>query len=414
MTKNFNILFHIRKEKANAEGMAPIYCRITVDGKRCELAIKREVAITKWLPSKGYVKGTNEEAQSINKYIDSVRGKVYEHQKLLMDANKRVTAEAIKNSFLGLSHQAKSLFKLFEEHNAKVKQLIGKDFAAGTYGRYETALKHLKEFAAHRYQLSDVLLSDVDHTFIQEFDHYLRTKKQNCCNNTAVKYIKNFKKIIRQALAKGLITVDPFQGYRAKLKKVDRGYLTQEEIDAIQKKVITIPRISQVRDIFLFQIYTGLAYADIKKLSKEHIVKGADGEQWISTRRVKTDTAINVPLLPEALAILDKYKAHPECINKGVLLPVLSNQRMNSYLKEVGDLCGITKNMSSHLARHTFSTTVTLANGISLEAVSKMLGHSNMNTTRQYARMVDSRVSEEMQGLKSRMALKPLKTGTDE
>ena len=413
MTKNFNMLFHIRKEKANAEGLAPIYCRITVDGKRCELAIKREVAISKWLPSKGYVKGTNEEAQSLNKYIDSVRAKVYEHQKLLMDANKPVTAETIKNSFLGLTQQAKSLFKLFEDHNAKVKQLIGKDFAAGTYERYETALKHLKEFAAHRYQLTDVFLTDVDHTFIQEFDHFLRTVR-NCANNTAVKYMKNFKKIIRQALAKGLITVDPFQGYRAKLKKVDRGYLTQEEIDAIQKKVITIPRISQVRDIFLFQCYTGLAYADIKKLTKEHIVKGADGEQWISTRRTKTDTAINVPLLPEALAILDKYKAHPECYSKGVLLPVLSNQRMNGYLKEIGDLCGITKNISSHLARHTFGTTITLANGVSLEVVSKLLGHTNLATTKVYSRMLNSRVSEEMQDLRSRMALKPVKTGTDE
>jgi site-specific recombinase XerD len=411
MTSTFNMLFHIRKEKANAEGMAPIYCRITIDGKRCELAIKREVAISKWLPSKGYVKGSNEEARTLNTYIDTVRTKIYEHHKLLIDANKPITAEAIKNSFLGLSQKANSLFKLFEEHNAKVKQLIGRDFAAGTYERYVTALKHLKDFAAHRYQLNEVFLTDVDHSFITEFDHYLRTKAHNCCNNTAVKYIKNFKKIIRQALAKGLIKVDPFLSYKAKLKKVDRGYLTQEEIDAIQAKVITIPRISQVRDIFLFQCYTGLAYADIKKLSKEHIVKGTDGEQWISTRRAKTDTAINVPLLPEALAILDKYKAHPECYNKGVLLPVLSNQRMNGYLKEVADLCGITKNISSHLARHTFATTITLANGISLEVVSKMLGHTNLNTSRIYARLLDGRVGVEMQGLKSRMSLKVVKTG---
>ena len=409
MTSTFNILFYVRRDKADEQGNAPIYCRITVDGKRSELAIKREVALSKWQPSKGYVKGTNEEARTLNTYIDSVRTKIYEHHKLIMEANKPITAEAIKNSFLGLSQKANSLFKLFEEHNAKVKQLIGKDFAAGTYERYETALSHLKAFALHRYQLHEVFLADVDHSFITEFDHYLRTTR-NCCNNTAVKYIKNFKKIIRQALAKGLIKVDPFLSYKAKLKKVDRGYLTQEEIDAIQAKVITIPRISQVRDIFLFQCYTGLAYADIKKLSNEHIVKGADCEQWISCRRAKTDTAINVPLLPEALAILDKYKAHPECCSKGVLLPVLSNQRMNGYLKEVADLCGITKNISSHLARHSFSTTVTLANGISLEVVSKMLGHSNINTTKIYARMVDSRVSEEMQGLKGRMSLKAAKS----
>ena len=409
MTNTFNILFYIRRDKADDQGKAPIYCRITVNGKRSELAIKREVAISKWQPSKGYVKGTNEEARTINTYIDSVRTKIYENHKLIMDANKPITAEAIKNSFLGLSQKTNSLFKLFEEHNAKVKQLIGKDFAAGTYERYETALKHLKEFVAHRYQLSEVFLTDVDHSFITEFDHYLRTKTHNCCNNTAVKYIKNFKKIIRQALAKGLIKVDPFLSYKAKLKKVDRGYLTQAEIDTIEKKVFSMPRLNQVKDIFLFQCYTGLAYADVKKLSKEQIIKGADGDLWVSTHRTKTGTPVNVPLLPEALAILSKYESNPESDNKGLVLPVLSNQKMNAYLKEIGDVCEITKNLSCHLARHTFGTTITLANGISLEVVSKMLGHTNINTTKIYARMVDARVSEEMHGLKSRMSLKAAK-----
>jgi integrase len=410
MTKNFNILFYIRRDKADEQDNAPIYCRITVDGKRSELAIKRTTQVSKWDSSKGYVKGHNETAKSLNVYIDSIRQKIYEHQKALMDANKPATAEAIKNSFLGVSQQAKSLFRLFEEHNAHVTQLVGKDYAPGTAERYETLLKHLKEFALVRYNLTDVFVTDVNHDFIQEFDHFLRTK-HNCANNTASQYLKNFKKIIRQALAKGLMNIDPFLTYKIKFKKVNRGYLTQEEINAIEQKEILIPRLSHVRDIFLFQCYTGLSYADIKKLSKEHIVKGNDGELWINTRRTKTDTSVNVPLLPQALAILKKYEAEPVCNNKGVLLPVLSNQRMNSYLKEIADLSGITKNISSHLARHTFSTTVTLANGISLEVVSKMLGHTNLNTTRVYARMLDSRVSKEMQTLKDSMSLKPAKTG---
>ena len=411
MTKNFNILFYVRRDKADEQDNAPIYCRITVDGKRSELAIKREVALTKWQPSKGYVKGTNEEAKSLNTYIDSVRDKVYEHQKQLMDANKAVTAEAIKNSFLGISQKSKSLFRIFEEHNEKIKQLVGKQFADGTRERYETVLKHLKEFVEKRYGLSDYYVSDVNHEFIQEFDHFLRAT-HNCANNTASQYLKNLKKIIRQAAAKGLITTDPFLTYKIKFKKVDRGYLTQEEIDAIAAKNFTIPRLSQVRDIFLFQCYTGLAYADIKKLSREHLVKGADGELWLSTNRTKTGTPVNVPLLPQALAIINKYESHPEASNKGLLLPVLSNQRMNGYLKEIGDLCNITKNLHSHLGRHSFCTTVTLANGVSLEVVSRMAGHSSINSTRTYARMVDSRVSEEMQGLRSRMALKPVKTGS--
>ena len=406
MTKNFNILFYIRKDKADEDGKAPIYCRITVDGKRSELAIKRYTATEKWNSSKGYVKGNSEDARGTNVYIDSVRSKVYEHQKLLMEANKPATAAAIKNSFLGLTQKSMSLFRLFEDHNRKVKELVlaGKDFSQGTLDRYDTVLRHLKEFVKHRYNLDDILVADIDHSFIQEFDHFLRTVR-NCENNTTVKYIKNFKKIIRDALAKGLITVDPFLSYKAKLKNVDRGYLSQEEVDTIEAKEFSIQRLAQVRDIFIFQCYTGLAYADIEKLRPEHIVKGADGQQWIKTHRVKTKTIVNVPILPKAQAILDRYADHPQCIHKGVLLPVLSNQKMNSYLKEIGDLCEVTKSLSSHLGRHTFSTTITLSNGVSLEAVSKMLGHTNLNTTKQYARMVDSRVSDEMNVLKSKLKL---------
>lgn len=404
MTKNFNILFYIRKDKKDEEGKTPIYCRITVNGKRSELAIKRYTTAEKWNSSKGYVKGTSEEARSLNAYIDSVRAKVYEHQRALMEANKPATATAIKNSIIGISQKSQSLFLLFKDHNAKVKQLVGKDYSHGTLDRYDTVFKHLREFVKHRYSLVDILLSDVDHSFIQEFDHYLRTVR-NCENNTSVKYIKNFKKIIRDALAKGLITIDPFLSYKVKLKKVDRGFLIQEEINAIRLKNISIPRLAQVRDIFILQCYTGLAYADIKKLSSRHIVNGVDGQLWISTRRTKTDTIVNVPILPEAQSIIDRYAGNPQCLNKGVLLPVLSNQKMNGYLKEIADLCGITKNLSSHLARHTFSTTITLANGVSLEAVSKMLGHTNMNTTRVYARMMDSRVSQEMNLLRSKLQI---------
>jgi site-specific recombinase XerD len=410
MTKNFNILFYIRKDKADSQGIAPIYCRITVDGKRSELAIKRDIHISKWDSSKNYVKGHSEEVKTMNAYIDSVRSKIYEHQKGLMEANKPITAEAIKNSFLGISQKSKSLFLLFEEHNAKVKQLIGKDFAAGTYERYVTSLSHLKEFVAHHYHLTDFFVSNVNHEFVQEFDHYLRSVR-NCSNNTTVKYLKNFKKITRDALAKGLMTSDPFLGYKVKLKQVDREFLTMEEIQAIELKIFSAPRIEQVKDVFLFQCFTGLAWADVKKLTKSNLIKGSDGALWLSTHRTKTNNAVNIPILPQALVILNKYENNPICINKNVLFPVLSNQKMNLYLKEIADLCGITKNMSSHLARHSFSSSVTLANGVSLEVVSKMLGHSSLKSTAIYAKMVDSRVSDEMKTLQKRFQIKPAKTG---
>lgn len=409
MTKNFNVLFYIRKDKADAQGNVPIYCRITVDGKRSELALKRYIPVSKWNSEAGKVRGTNDEAKGINTYIDAVYRKIEDHNTELFKDGKAITAEALKNAFLNITQKSKSLFAIFEDHNNKVRSLINQDFAAGTLERYETVLKHLTEFVKAKYNLTDFFVADVDNEFIHEFDYYLRAVR-HCENNTTVKYLKNFKKIIRIALSNGWITKDPFINYKVKLKKIDRGFLTQEELDAITAKNFSTPRLNQIKDTFLFQCYTGLAYADIKKLTRDQIIPGADGELWIITHRMKTDTSVNVPLLPEALAIIEKYKDHPQCDNSGLLLPVLSNQKMNAYLKEIADLCGITKNVSSHLARHTFATTVTLANGISLEAVSKMLGHANLNTSRIYARMLDSRVSDEMKALKSRMHLKVVKT----
>lgn len=410
MTKNFSILFYIRKDKANNQGQVPIYCRITVNGKRSELAIKRYTQESKWNSDGEHVRGNTEEVKSINTFIDTVRRKIQDHHHKLLENGDAITSEAIKNSFLGISQVTRSLFAIFEEHNSQVRSLVNQDFAAGTLERYETVLRHLKEFVSSKYHLTDFLLKDVDYEFIQGFDYYLRSAR-HCENNTTVKYLKNFKKIIRIGLANGWITIDPFLKYKVKLRKVDRGFLTQEELNTITEKQFSTPRLNQIKDAFLFQCYTGLAYADIKSLKRVQLIKDADGELWISTHRTKTDTPVNVPVLPQAMEIIERYKDHPECGSKGLLLPVLSNQKMNAYLKEIADVCGIQKNISSHLARHTFATTVTLANGISLEAVSKMLGHTNLNTSRIYARMLDSRVSDEMKVLKNRYHLKVVKAG---
>jgi site-specific recombinase XerD len=292
------------------------------------------------------------------------------------------------------------LFRVFEEHNNKIKKLINSGYADGTHERYVTCLKHLQDFVLHHYKRTDFLLSEVNHEFIMELDYYLRTTRK-CCNNTTIKYIKNFRKIIRIALASSWIEKDPFINYKTKLDKVDRGYLTKEELELLSKKQFSIKRIEQVKDIFVFQCYTGLAYCDTFKLTGENIIKDDNGVLWVKSKRTKTDTPINVPLLPVALEILNKYKTSSESTSK--LLPVLSNQKANAYLKEIGDLCGIEKSLSCHLARHTFATTVTLANGISLETVSKMLGHTNLVTTKIYARMLDSRVLSEMQILSSKL-----------
>jgi integrase len=409
MIKSMSILFYIRKDKPDNNLHVPIYCRLTIDGKRSAFGIKRMISPERWDALKGKAKGSNEESKALNDHISLIKNKIYECHHKLEQANDPITADVIKNLVLGKDVNTKterSLLKTFKDHNTKVQELIGVDFAHGTWQRYETCYSHMTEFILWKYNSDDYNLSGVNNEFISDLDHYLRTVK-SCCNNTTVKYLKNFKKVVRIALANGWLTSDPFLNYKVKLKKVDRGYLTQQELDLLTRKSFALERISQVRDIFLFQCYTGLAYCDVKKLTKENIMLDGEGQFWIKTHRTKTKTNVHVPLLPKAIEILKKYLTFSEIY----VLPVSSNQKMNSYLKEVADLCEIKKRLSTHLARHTFATTVTLANGISLEVVSKMLGHTNFNTTKIYARLLDTRVSDEMNTLKDKLNQKMLDSG---
>ncbi|HEY9219974.1 MAG TPA: site-specific integrase [Lutibacter sp.] len=274
------------------------------------------------------------------------------------------------------------LLEIFKEHNKQVEKLIGKDFAAGTAERYNTDKMHVEDYIKKDYGLNDIPIKDVDHKFITGFEYYLKTVR-NCSHNTSVKYITNFKKIVRIAYANDWISKDPFFNWKGRLKIVDREFLTEEEIQTMMNKELHILRLDQVKDIFIFCCFTGLAYADVKKLSENNLVIGIDGEKWINIKRTKTDTKSNIPVLPTAEAIIEKYAKHPEVTNGNRLLPVLSNQKMNAYLKEISDLCGFTKNLTFHLARHTFATTITLTNGVPIESVSKMLGHKSLKTTQQ-------------------------------
>jgi integrase len=297
------------------------------------------------------------------------------------------------------------LLKIFQNHNNQLEKLIGKDYASGTALRYRTAKSHVEEFIKFEYKVNDIPVKDVDHKFIAGLEYYLKTER-NCAHNTAIKYITNFKKVIRIAFANDWISKDPFFNWKARLKTVDREFLSEEEIQKMIEKEFHIPRLNQIRDIFIFSCFTGLAYADVKKLTKENVVLGIDGDQWIKTKRTKTNTITNIPILPTAANIIEKYANHKEVLNKLVLLPVLSNQKMNAYLKEIADLCGITKNLTFHLARHTFATTVTLTNGVPIESVSKMLGHKSLKTTQHYAKILDRKVSDDMHLLKDKLKFK--------
>ncbi len=403
MTTKISLIFYIRKSKINANGQVPIYQRITIEGKRYEISTGQFVEEVKWSAEAGRMKGNSEEARSINNRLDMVKSKVFEVERRLFMSNTQINFENFKNEYLGKKERERTLIPIFIEHNRKIKELVGSEYAPGTLERYETSLKHTKAFLQWKYNISDIKITKIDHAFITEYEFYLRSVRK-CANNTAVKYIKNFHKIINICLANGWLTKDPFANYKSKVKEVIREFLTEQEIQEIMNKEFVTERLEQIRDIFVFSSFTGLAYIDVKQLTSNNIVLGIDGDKWINKNRQKTDTNSKIPLLPTAQYILDKYAEHPVCLNEGNLLPVPSNQKMNAYLKEIADVCGIKKDLTFHMARHTFATTVTLSNGVPIETVSKMLGHTNLKTTQHYAKILDKKISEDMQVLKSKFS----------
>ena len=396
---NCSLLFYLRKQKNYKSGPVSIYLRITIDGERAEIALGRKCEPTRWNAAAGRASGTKEEIRSLNAWLNSVESKIYEIIRDLNEAEDLVSAETVKNKFLGKESVDRMLLEIFADHNKKIETLVGDEYAPGTLQRYETTLKHTKDFLEAKYKLTDIDITKIDHHFITEFEFYLCSVRK-CANNSAVKYVKNFKKIIRICIANGWLDKDPFINYKAKVKRVDRVFLTEEELKTISEKVFEVERLNHVKDVFLFSCYTGLAYADVQKLKTSEIVKGHDGETWINTKRKKTDTATRVPLLPAASILLNKYKKHPMFENTGKVFPVCSNQKMNAYLKEIATVCGINKTLTYHIARHTFATTVTLSNGVPIESVSKMLGHTSIKTTQHYAKILDMKVGADMEKLR--------------
>ena len=405
MNSAVSILFYIKRAKINVDGVCPIYTRVTINSKRFEFSTNKFISPDKWSTEGAKVKGNSEDARSINNQLDIIKNQIMDAEKRLYKKEIQINSENLRNELFGIKERERLLIPIFTEHNRKIKELVGSEYAPGTLERYETSLKHTKDFLQWKFRVSDIDIEKIDHAFITEYEFYLRTERK-CANNTAVKYIKNFHKIINICLANGWLTKDPFANYKAKVKEVIREFLTEQEIQSLMEKEFVSERLELVRDIFVFSCFTGLAYIDVKQLTQDNIVLGIDGDKWINKNRQKTDTNSKIPLLPTAQYIMDKYSDYPVNKNKGTILPILSNQKMNSYLKEIATVCGINKELTFHIARHTFATTVTLSNGVPIETVSKMLGHTNLKTTQHYAKILDKKISEDMQVLKAKFNTK--------
>jgi len=279
---------------------------------------------------------------------------------------------------------------------------VGRGVAKGTLTLYKTAYVHLANFISWKYQADDLEVKYLDYEFVSQFIFWLKTEK-DCEHNTALKYLGNLKKIVLDCMKKGWLIKDPFLGFTTRRNEVVPVILTKSELSRIINKTFDIARLDHVRDIFIFCCYTGLAYSDVFKLSNSDIIIGIDGEKWIDTARTKTGSMTRLPLLPQALNILAKYQNSIKCANKGSVLPVLTNQKMNAYLKEIADVCSIEKILTFHVARHTFATTITLSNGVPIETVSKMMGHKTIKQTQHYAKIIDLKMSKDMKLLKKKL-----------
>lgn len=395
--ETMSILFFIKKTKLLKNGEAPICLRLTLNKQIAEIRIKRSILVNRWSPAKGCALGKDRVAKELNSYLDAIRLKMHQiHRELVLDMSAPVTANAIINRYCG--SDVKMLLEVFEDHNDKCRALIGKEYVEGTVRKFDTTLLYLKQFLKQRYRKDDIPLPEINQEFVRDFEFFLKTEK-SCQNNSALKHIKNFRKVIRIAIGNDWIKRDPFFGLRFKAEEVNVDFLSNDELKRIRQKKITIPRLERIRDIFVFCCFTGLAFVDVSQLTAEDLIKDAQGNMWIRKMRQKTKEMCNIPLLSVAKEILEKYKDFASTNAKGLLLPVSSNQKTNAYLKEIADICGIKKKLTTHVARHTAATVVFLANRVSMENVAKILGHANLNMTRHYAKVLDQSILNDMENV---------------
>ena len=305
--------------------------------------------------------------------------------------------------YLGIKEKEYTLCEAFEMHNRRFAEKVkAGNKSSQTLKRLEITKQKIISFLKYRYKRSDIALKDIKFSLAPDLEHFFTTV-QMISGNTAMKYIKILKQVIKMSVENGWLASNPLSGFKCTYEEPERDRLTMEELMIIYNKDLDLERLIEVRDIYLFCCFTGFAYLDVHDLTAENIIIGIDGEKWISKNRTKTKSPERVPLLPIALDIIEKYKNNRYCVLHNKLLPVNSNQRFNSYLKELACICGINKHLTTHTARHTFATTVTLENDVPLETVSQMLGHRSIRTTQIYAKITQKKISNNMNELKRKL-----------
>jgi site-specific recombinase XerD len=395
MKKQILVSFLARKTLKKKNGMIPVYCRIRYDNRIAQFNTKIDVFGANWDSQTTRVIGNN--SKSVNIQLEKIRIDIIKKYELLYKTNIIITAKTILDLYKNNSLLMDGIMNVFKQHNKNMKSLIGIEYSKGSYKNYITTIKHLKNYIKTKFNTDDISLNKLNYDFVHNFSHYILLNTK-CTHNGMMKHIQRLKKITNFCIKNNYITNDPFISFKIKFKKSNRVYINNEEL-YILKNIKLNKSLHKIRDIFLFACYTGLSYIDLYNLNIKNIQIGDDNLKWIFIKRHKTDIPSNVPILPPALIILNKYKTQN---NINGIFPMISNQKTNIALKEIACLCNFNKKLTFHCARHTFATTITLTNGVPIETVSKMLGHNNIKTTQIYARVIDSKISADMMKLRQK------------
>ena len=395
----FSVLLLPLFEK-ESKGKTPMYVRVTTNGKRSKFSLKRSFTTSLWNPTKSRLKGSTLEAQQANAYFDQVLIGIYEAYRQLLKEKKFISSHSVIARYQGKDAINKTLLQLSTYHNLNMKSVL----KPGTLKNYFTTEKYLKNFLQIERKTQDVNLENLNYAFIIDFENFLRNnvaqlQSRPLTNNGLMKHLERLKKLLNLAQKLEWITRDPFVKFSLKFIKTERPYLTQIEVDTILNFHFEKNSMSKARDIFIFACYTGLSYIDVKNLTKDNIVRGIDGSNWIYTSRQKTDQTVKIPILDTAQFIIQKYTE--EMKSEEHLLPLYSNQKINEYLKKIATKTKTHKHLTFHCARHTFATTITLSNGVPIETVSKLLGHTKLSTTQIYAKVLEGRISDDIGNLKN-------------
>lgn len=410
MKAGLKVHFYLRKTDEKKNGECPVIGKITIGKDVAQFSAKVTAKASLWDIVSGRLTGKSKHATGVNTVLDKINVAINTSYRKLQETKSTVTANEVKNAFQGIASQQETLIRYFARHNEEFKKRVGVNRELSTQVQYENSLKHLKRFMSLKCKLSDIPFTQLDFSFIEKYDFYLRVELK-LKPNTILGIMRHLRKMIKLAIGEGIITRDPFEGYSPERPKAEQKYLTRDELHKIITTPLDHPCRYLTRDMFLFSVFTGLAYRDICNLTEKNIVRASDGVLWIETTRQKTGTPCEIPLMEIPLQILDKYKG---LAPDGKLLPMQSCGRLNKNLKVIAKLCGLKRKLIFHCGRHTYASEICLSQGVPIETVSRMLGHRDLRSTQIYAKISNNKISEDTDKLEERIKNKFRLTGIEQ